>query len=61
VLAADIISPINVPAYDNSAMDGYALRGADLPKARAASTSSASPTPAIRSRRRCSQANACAS
>jgi molybdopterin molybdotransferase len=31
VLAADIISPINVPAYDNSAMDGYALRGADLP------------------------------
>lgn len=30
VLAEDIISPINVPAYDNSAMDGYALRGADL-------------------------------
>lgn len=30
VLAADIISPINVPAHDNSAMDGYALRGADL-------------------------------
>ncbi|NRR30100.1 molybdenum cofactor guanylyltransferase MobA [Oxalobacteraceae bacterium] len=31
VLAADIISPISVPAHDNSAMDGYALRGADLP------------------------------
>ncbi|WP_311197500.1 molybdopterin molybdotransferase MoeA [Rugamonas brunnea] len=31
VLAQDVISPINVPAYDNSAMDGYALRGADLP------------------------------
>ncbi|MET0264043.1 MAG: gephyrin-like molybdotransferase Glp [Duganella sp.] len=31
VLAGDIISPINVPAYDNSAMDGYALRGVDLP------------------------------
>lgn len=31
VLAADIISPINVPAHDNSAMDGYALRGSDLP------------------------------
>jgi molybdopterin molybdotransferase len=31
VLAEDIISPINVPAYDNSAMDGYALRGVDLP------------------------------
>jgi molybdopterin molybdotransferase len=30
VLAADIVSPINVPAYDNSAMDGYALRGAEL-------------------------------
>ncbi|MDQ7968642.1 MAG: molybdopterin molybdotransferase MoeA [Oxalicibacterium faecigallinarum] len=30
VLAADIISPINVPAHDNSAMDGYALRGIDL-------------------------------
>jgi molybdopterin molybdotransferase len=30
VLAEDITSPINVPAHDNSAMDGYALRGADL-------------------------------
>jgi molybdopterin molybdotransferase len=30
VLAADIISPIDVPAHDNSAMDGYAFRGADL-------------------------------
>ncbi|MFZ6871071.1 gephyrin-like molybdotransferase Glp [Undibacterium sp. Di27W] len=30
VLAADIISPINVPAHDNSAMDGYALHGEDL-------------------------------
>ncbi|WP_317203737.1 molybdenum cofactor guanylyltransferase MobA, partial [Janthinobacterium sp.] len=30
VLAADILSPIDVPAHDNSAMDGYALRGADL-------------------------------
>jgi molybdopterin molybdotransferase len=30
VLAADIVSPINVPAHDNSAMDGYALRGGDL-------------------------------
>ncbi len=29
-LASDIVSPINVPAYDNSAMDGYALRGSDL-------------------------------
>ncbi|NMM28731.1 MAG: molybdopterin molybdotransferase MoeA [Glaciimonas sp.] len=30
VLATDIVSPINVPAHDNSAMDGYALRGSDL-------------------------------
>jgi molybdopterin molybdotransferase len=30
VLATDIISPINVPAHDNSAMDGFALRGEDL-------------------------------
>jgi molybdopterin molybdotransferase len=30
VLAQDITSPINVPAHDNSAMDGYALRGGDL-------------------------------
>jgi molybdopterin molybdotransferase len=30
VLAQDIVSPINVPAHDNSAMDGYALRGGDL-------------------------------
>ncbi len=25
-----IVSPINVPAYDNSAMDGYAVKSADL-------------------------------
>jgi molybdopterin molybdotransferase len=30
ILADDVISPIDVPAHDNSAMDGYALRGADL-------------------------------
>lgn len=30
VLAADVIAPCNVPAHDNSAMDGYALRFADL-------------------------------
>lgn len=29
VLAEDIIAPLDVPAYDNSAMDGYALRHAD--------------------------------
>src|SRR5687768_17345032 len=30
VLAEDVISPIDVPAHDNSAMDGYAVRHADL-------------------------------
>ncbi len=30
VLARDIVSSIDVPAHDNSAMDGYALRGSDL-------------------------------
>jgi len=30
VLAEDVISPLNVPAADNSAMDGYAVRFADL-------------------------------
>jgi molybdopterin molybdotransferase len=30
VLAQDVISPLDVPAHDNSAMDGYALRFADL-------------------------------
>ena len=30
VLAADITSPANVPNYDNSAMDGYALKASDL-------------------------------
>jgi molybdopterin molybdotransferase len=30
VLAEDVISPFDVPAADNSAMDGYALRHADV-------------------------------
>ncbi len=30
VLAEDITSPLNVPAHDNSAMDGYAVRFSDL-------------------------------
>jgi molybdopterin molybdotransferase len=30
VLAQDIVSPIDVPAHDNSAMDGYAFAGAAL-------------------------------
>ena len=30
VLADDVISPVDVPSHDNSAMDGYAVRFADL-------------------------------
>ena len=30
VLAEDVTAPIDVPPWDNSAMDGYALRGEDL-------------------------------
>jgi molybdopterin molybdotransferase len=30
VLACDVVSPIDVPAHDNAAMDGYAVRSADV-------------------------------
>jgi molybdopterin molybdotransferase len=30
VLAQDVVPTIDVPSHDNSAMDGYAVRGADL-------------------------------
>lgn len=30
VLAADVIAPVSLPPFDNSAMDGYAVRAADL-------------------------------
>lgn len=30
VLAADIVAPLNLPPFDNSAVDGYAVRHADL-------------------------------
>ncbi len=30
VLSQDVVSPINVPAHDNSAMDGYAFAGQEL-------------------------------
>jgi molybdopterin molybdotransferase len=33
VLAEEVISPLDVPAHDNSAMDGYAVRFADLMQA----------------------------
>jgi molybdopterin molybdotransferase len=33
VLASPILSPLTLPAWDNSAMDGYALRAADVESA----------------------------
>lgn len=30
ILAADILAPVNVPNYDNSAMDGYAFNADDI-------------------------------
>jgi molybdopterin molybdotransferase len=30
VLAADIVAPVDLPPFDNSAVDGYAVRHADL-------------------------------
>jgi molybdopterin biosynthesis enzyme len=57
-----VISPLDVPAHDNSAMDGYAARFTDLRTdgevtLKIAGTAS----PACRSRARSSPANACAS
>src|SRR5260221_13457449 len=34
VLAEDILSPVDVPAHRNSAMDGWAMRAADLDPAK---------------------------
>jgi molybdopterin molybdotransferase len=34
VLAEDIVAPVNVPPFDNSAVDGYAVRADDLDNAR---------------------------
>lgn len=31
ILALDLVSPMTVPPFDNAAMDGYALRVADVP------------------------------
>jgi molybdopterin molybdotransferase len=32
VLAGEIVAPLDVPSHTNSAMDGYAVRAADLPE-----------------------------
>jgi len=33
VLATDVVAPLNLPLWDNSAMDGYAVRAADVSSA----------------------------
>ena len=30
ILASDVVSPLDVPGFDNSAMDGYAVQSADV-------------------------------
>src|SRR5918912_876048 len=37
VLAAPIVAPLTIPAWDNSAMDGYAARSDDIARATAES------------------------
>lgn len=32
ILSGDIVASIDLPSFDNSAVDGYAVRGADIPK-----------------------------
>ena len=32
VIAEELFSPLDLPGWDNSAMDGYALRAADVPE-----------------------------
>lgn len=34
ILSKDVISPVNVPQHNNSAMDGYAVKGTDLTEGR---------------------------
>lgn len=62
VLAEDVISPMNVPGHDNSAMDGYAVRFADLAaEGEPCCGSPAPPSPGAPSTAASGRANACAS
>jgi molybdenum cofactor guanylyltransferase len=62
VLYEPVHSTLDVPAHTNSAMDGYALAGAELPaEGDAGSVSSARRGPAGRSTARRARASACAS
>lgn len=54
-IAAAVIAPFDLPHFDNSAMDGYALRAADSGPGKTLTVSGwgcrSSPSPATRSRR----------
>ena len=46
VLAGDVVAPLNLPPFTNSAVDGYAIRGEDLPAGEARAFAVASRTQA---------------
>jgi molybdopterin molybdotransferase len=60
VLARDVSSPLAVPGHDNSAMDGYAVRFADLAPGRATLARVGESFAASRAARRWAPASACA-
>ena len=59
VLAEEIVPAINVPAHDNSAMDGYAVRFADLQETETALTEVGSAFAGRVFREASAEANAC--
>ena len=62
VLASDLISPINVPQHNNSAMDGWALRWSDINAGEESTLlKSEPPLPAVPSQAASGPANVCAS
>ena len=61
VLAADVTAQLTQPPFDASAMDGYAVRAADVARARTAITSTGAPGRAWPLRRSCSAGNAATS
>src|SRR4051812_41111909 len=61
ILAQDVVPSINVPAHDNSAMDGYAVRFSDLLKATRRCRKSAPRSPASRFKATSKKCSACGS
>jgi molybdopterin molybdotransferase len=61
VLAEDIVPAIDVPGHDNTAMDGYALRAADLREGETVLGKRARRSPGASSPARSPPGSACAS